>query len=222
MKRACHLSTERKELNDTSSSQITMETTQPTLILLSGWAGSGKDAVATVLTTTYGFQRFAFADPLKEAVAAATGLPAAMFERPFKDRPLGDSDPRTPRDLLIQHADAARAVDPDIYSNATLEAILASGTRRAVISDWRYRREGQVVTFPLARAGWRILHVRVKRPHLIPSTAPIEHDLDTADMDLWIENDGTLADLSKKVITCLSALTDLVPQTTVTPHTTTE
>lgn len=202
---ACHISEEGGD-------------SQPTLILLSGWAGSGKDAVAAVLTENYGFQRFAFADPLKEAVAAATGLPAAMFERPFKDRPLSATDPRTPRDLLIQHADAARARDPDIYSNATLDAILASGTRRAVISDWRYRREGRVVTFPLARAGWRILQVRVKRPHVIPSTAPIEHDLDTADMDGWIENDGTLADLSKKVTACLGTLTDLVPHTTELPQ----
>lgn len=177
--------------------------TTPVLILLSGWAGSGKDAAAAVLTANYGFQRFAFADPLKVAVATATGLPAAAFERPFKDQPLSASDSRTPRDLLIAHADAARSVDPNIYSRAIVTDILASGTRRAVISDWRYRREGAVVSEALAAAGWQILRVRIERPGVTPSTAPIEHDLDTAEMDCRLQNDGSLTDLAQKVTACL-------------------
>ena len=184
------------------------------LILLSGWAGSGKDAVAAILTENYGFQRFAFADPLKEAVAAATGFPAAMFERPFKDRPLSASDPRTPRDLLIQHADAARAIDPDIYSRAIATAIQASGVRKAVISDWRYQREGAVVTAALAAEGWRILRVRIERPGVTPSAAPIEHDLDSAEMYCYIQNNGTLADLAQKVTTQLAPLFDSAHPTT--------
>lgn len=184
------------------------------LILLSGWAGSGKDAVAAILTENYGFQRFAFADPLKEAVSAATGLPAAAFERPFKDRPLSASNPRTPRDLLIQHADAARARDPDIYSRAIVTAIQASGIRKVVISDWRYRREGAVVTAALAAEGWRILRVRIERPGVTPSAAPIEHDLDSAEMDCYIQNDGTLADLAQKVTTYIVTLFDHAHPTT--------
>ena len=188
------------------------------LILLSGWAGSGKDAAAAVLTATYGFQRFAFADPLKVAVAAATGLPAAAFERPLKDRPLSASDPRTPRDLLIAHADAARALDPDIYSKAIVADILASGTRRAVISDWRYRREGAVVSEALAAAGWQILRIRIERPGVTPSTAPIEHDLDTAEMDGRLQNNGTLTDLAQKVQLQLMPLLSCSEHTTHPPN----
>jgi hypothetical protein len=172
---------------------------KPVLILLSGWAGSGKDAVAAILTEHHGFKRFAFADPLKKAVAEATGLPAAMFERPFKDRPLSASDPRTPRELLITHADAARAVEPDIYSRAIVANIQASGIGKAVISDWRYRREGAVVSDALVAAGWRILRIRIERPGVIPSSAPIEHDLDSEDMDYRIQNDGTLSDLNHTI-----------------------
>jgi len=191
---------------------------KPLLILLSGWAGSGKDAVAATLTGQFKFQRFAFADPLKEAVAAATGLPAAMFERPFKDRPLGPSDHRTPRDLLIQHADAARARDPDIYSRAILDMIRASRSSRAVISDWRYKREGAVVGSALAAEGWTVLQVRVRRPDIVPSAAPIEHDLDEQRMDLWIDNDGTLTDLAQKVTNWATRVTGSAP-TTVTKTT---
>jgi hypothetical protein len=182
-----------------------MDSEKPMLILLSGWAGSGKDAVAAVLTEHHRFKRFAFADPLKVAVAAATGLPAAAFERPFKDRPISASDSRTPRDLLIAHADAARALDPDIYSRTIVADILTSGTSRAVISDWRYRREGAVVADALEGAGWRIVRVRIERPGIVPSAAPIEHDLDSAEMDCRIQNDGTLSDLYSRIQNVLNA-----------------
>ena len=178
---------------------------KPVLILLSGWAGSGKDAAAALLTEYHEFKRFAFADPLKEAVAAETGLPASMFERPFKDRPISASDSRTPRDLLIAHADAARALDPDIYSRAIVADILTSGINRAVISDWRYRREGTVVADALKGAGWRIVGVRIERPGIVPSAAPIEHDLDSAEMDCYLQNSGTLSDLYSRIQSVLNA-----------------
>ena len=170
-----------------------------TLILLSGWAGSGKDAAAAALAPL-GFQRFAFADPLKADVATATCLPSAMFERPFKDQPLSASDSRTPRDLLLAHAAAARETDPDIYARATANTILNNRVTRAVISDWRYRREGAFVESHLSTStGWNIFHIRIERPGVIPSTAAIEHELDDFPMDLTISNDGTLADLSQKL-----------------------
>ena len=168
-----------------------------TLILLSGWAGSGKDAAAAALAPL-GFQRFAFADPLKEDVAAATGLPPAMFERPFKDQPLSVSDSRTPRDLLLAHAATARATDPDIYARAITNAILNNRVTRAVISDWRYRREGAFVQSHLP-TDWQVFRIRIERPGVIPSTAAIEHELDDFPMDLDVKNDGTLADLSQKL-----------------------
>jgi hypothetical protein len=171
----------------------------PILLLLSGWAGSGKDAAAALLGEEHRFHRFAFADPLKAAVSAATGLHPSRFERPYKDRPINEGGGQTPRDLLIAHADAARAVDRDIYSQAIVTDILQSGYRRVVISDWRYQREGAVVADALAAQGWCIVRARVTRPGVIPSSAPIEHDLDDFPMDWRIENDGSLSDLRVKL-----------------------
>jgi hypothetical protein len=186
-----------------------MSAVPPVLLLLSGWAGSGKDAAAALLGEEHRFHRFAFADPLKAAVSAATGLHPSRFERPYKDRPLSAShrhSPATPRDLLIAHADAARAVDRDIYSRAIVTDILQSGHRRVVISDWRYQREGAVVADALAERGWRIVRARVTRPGVIPSSAPIEHDLDDFPMDWRIENDGSLSDLRVKLTTWAAGL----------------
>lgn len=177
-----------------------MSSDPPILYLLSGWAGAGKDAVAEVLVQERGFRRFAFADPLKAAVVADSGLPAIMFERPYKDRPLSPTDPRTPRDLLLVHAEAARASDPDIYARATVAAILRSECQRAVISDWRYRREEAFVDPALRAQGWHVVRLRIERPGLIPSASITEHDLDEVPMDCRIVNDGGLDKLRETVL----------------------
>jgi hypothetical protein len=128
-----------------------------------------------------------------------------MFERPYKDRPLSPTDPRTPRDLLLAHAAAARASDPDIYARATVAAILRSGCQQAVISDWRYRREEVFVIPALKAAGWHVIRLRIERPGLVPSASITEHDLDDAPMDCRIVNDGDLTELREKVLALATA-----------------
>lgn len=143
------------------------------MILISGWAGAGKDEVAKFFVTHAGFTRFAFADTLKDDVAEATGLPRTLFERPFKDQPIpseflsSSTEPKylnvllkelqsknknnkengTPRDLLLLHAAKEREKDPDIYARKTVSNILNNKckTKSAVISDWRMMREGEFV-----------------------------------------------------------------------------
>ena len=59
------------------------------IILLSGWAGSGKDAAALLLEEM-NFVRLAFADAIKIEVAAATGIPLDTFhDHRLKDIPIG-------------------------------------------------------------------------------------------------------------------------------------
>ena len=56
------------------------------LIGITGKARSGKDTFAQTLTEEHGFQRMAFADPLKQATAAAFGWKlAALFDEGFKE-----------------------------------------------------------------------------------------------------------------------------------------
>ena len=176
-----------------------------TILMLSGWAGSGKDAAATLLEEEMGYQRVAFADPLKACVAETTGLPAELFHSAAKDLPLppGTVCPlyptaRTPREILLQHAVRERAVDPDIYARTTVRQILTAPGDLWVISDWRYRREWAFLVRSIrssigARA--RIIRARVLRPGVVPSDDPTEHDLDDEPMDLVIHNAGTISDL---------------------------
>ena len=171
--------------------------TQPIVVLLSGWAGSGKDAAAALLIEEMGFSRAAFADALKEDVAWRTNLPHSLFcEHHLKDRLLEDPCPlyptaKTPRDLLLQHAAQMRITDPDIYSRSVITKI--GSYPRIVISDWRYQREYEYVCKELRAA--KILRCRITRPNIEPSDHPTEHDLDDFPMDIIICNDGCISDL---------------------------
>lgn len=168
-------------------------TTKPIILLLSGWAGSGKDAAALLLTDEMRFERLAFADALKRDVSQRTGLPVHLFhDRELKDMSCDGSS--SPRSLLIEHALTVRKDDPDIYSRIICEQVKteAIGTR-IVISDWRYKREYEFLSKELR--GYTILKGRIKRG-LIKSSADVsEHDLDAEPMDFVIANNGSISDL---------------------------
>ena len=54
----------------------------PTIVAFCGKAGAGKDTAAQVLCDHLGFERLAFADPLKEALAIIANEPVQNFHDP--------------------------------------------------------------------------------------------------------------------------------------------
>lgn len=179
--------------------------------MLSGWSGSGKDAVASLLMDELGFQRFAFADPLKQEVARLSALPLDYFYTAKDKSIIHDGKPTTPRTLLIKHAAEAREKYPNIYANMVAAAITesdsgycsdscsCSDSGRIVISDWRYRNESAV--FGIGNA--TVIRARVVRPGIAQSAEPSEHDLDDEPMDLVITNNGSLSELRATVKTAV-------------------
>lgn len=175
------------------------------IVMLSGWAGSGKDTVANMMVTDHRFVRFAFADALKEDVHQCTGIPMAILHSPYmKMEPLpfpidGFPDARTYRDVIIQHAARQRALDNDIYSRKVVEEIRTKKTERVVISDWRYQREYEVLkeAFP----GATIRKVAIRNPAVAQMDIPSEHDLDEIPMDTILHNNSSLTDLGLVVKT---------------------
>lgn len=170
------------------------------VIMIAGWAGSGKDAAASFFVNDHGFRRFAFADPLKLDVSRRTGIPLAVFHDPTaKDVPIAHLG-KTPRTLLIERAAEARSTDPDCYARAIgrqiLAEIAATGHRRFVISDWRYKRESDYLR---GLPGLRILCTRVERPGIHPSAHPSEHDLDDVPITVAMDNRGDLEGLRRTV-----------------------
>ncbi len=182
--------------------------TRTRVLLVSGWANSGKDAVAAALGE-HGYRRVAFADPLKRHVAIATGIPEAVFHsRTLKDRPFAGLSParyptaRTPRDVLLQHAADARERDPDIYAREIAAEIRDNpGLHHWVISDWRYCREFAFLREELpSHDNFELIRIRVRRPGIVPSTDPTEHDLEDEEMDHILENDAGLEELREHLV----------------------
>lgn len=166
-------------------------TRPPIVILLSGWAGTGKDAAASLLADEMSFERLAFADALKEEVSSVTEIPIDLFHNhALKDQPIIGN--KTPRDLLLSHAAAARAVDPDIYARKIAEYILDSSHKRFVISDWRYKRELEFLQNTLG-SHVRLVRGRIERHGIVQSNDPSEHDLDNAYVEFTVKNNGGLS-----------------------------
>ena len=168
------------------------------IVMLSGWAGSGKDAAASILVKQHGFERVAFADALKIDATQRSGLPLHTFHSAAKDEPLQTPcptfpDAKTPRDILLQLALQIRATNPDIYADSIICHIVESAKEQQfVVSDWRYRREAARIQEMLPSA--RLLRVRIHR-HVTQSSDPSEHDLDNEPMDIIIENNKGLEEL---------------------------
>jgi len=165
------------------------------VVLLSGWAGSGKDAAAALLVEEMNFMRIAFADLLKADVSEKSGIPLSAFHDPVtKDRPVAGLCQVTPRQLLLAHARVVRSLDPDIYSRSLVDTVRESEHGRFVVSDWRYKREYAVLRERLGPDAL-IVRGRILRPGLAVSEDPSEHDLDDETVDFTIMNDGCISDL---------------------------
>jgi cytidylate kinase len=173
-------------------------TNSPLILLISGWAGSGKDAAAALLVEEMGFQRFAFADSVKDICAHKYGIPLLHFHSSAKDGPLESHvhawpHAHTPRDILIAHAAAARTKDNTVFARHVAHDIKQSDADRIVISDWRFLVEHTHLreTFPTAH----VLTARIVRPGITQNNNSTEHELDGRVTDLVIANDGCISDL---------------------------
>ena len=171
---------------------------RPIIVMLSGWAGSGKDTVAKYMNT---FQRLAFADKLKEDVSAEHGIPIEVFHTREKDIPRNSIIPRS---LLLKHALEAKEKDPYIYVRHV--AKVSSIYDKIVITDWRYKEE---YAFLAKNTSARIIRIRITR-NLVPSNDPSEHELDNESFDYYIHNTGTLEMLRERLNQILQSISTLV------------
>src|SRR5271165_2947097 len=74
------------------------------VVAISGWAKSGKDTAAKILISDYGFNRVAFADPLKNTVAEQYGFERqSLDDQSLKEAPVltMQVEPRDPYTRMI-------------------------------------------------------------------------------------------------------------------------
>ncbi|MFJ6720500.1 hypothetical protein [Streptomyces sp. NPDC091259] len=178
---------------------------------LIGRARSGKDTAGQWLVDNRGYERVAFADPLKEAALRLD--PIVDWDYPDADEiadGLSDEvrhavhlselvdgegwerakdDYPEVRRILQELGATMRAVNPEVWLRAALarvDEVNRTTGRPAVITDVRYPNEAD----SLKRAGFKLIHIeRPGVPHLDHES---EGALGPEDAHFMIRNDGDL------------------------------
>ncbi len=129
------------------------------LIGLTGKARSGKDTVGLHLTMLHGFHRMAFADPLKEAMAATFGIGVGEFHCDDIKDAVHPVWGLTRRGMLQQGADALRGkFGQDLFVRRWLNSYLPlADQENVVVTDVRNDMEAEAII----NLGGRI--VRIER-----------------------------------------------------------
>lgn len=110
----------------------------PTVALV-GSAGVGKDTVAGILAEDFGYQRMAFADPLKELVYAIDDSVRAYVDEQGWER-AKQADPYV-RSRLVEIGEATRNhIDPYVWIHPVMDAWPRDDTP-VVVSDVRNQSE---------------------------------------------------------------------------------
>ena len=180
---------------------------KPILIGLTGPARSGKSSTAHHLVIEHGFEFYAFADPLRDALTAIFKLSPQNFEGAAKEEAIAWLG-RSPRQLMQllgtewgRHMISANLwVDlAEQHLNAIADASLTAP--HFVISDVRFENEADFIR----KRGGCVIHVRrLDAPDVNPHVS--ETGVAIQDNDLVLHNDGDLSELHGQINELLYAL----------------
>lgn len=164
------------------------------IIGLTGYAQSGKDTVANILVEKYGYQRVAFADPIRALLYEAN----PMLKEGYRVQGLVDSygwdkvkvDYPEARRLLQDLGVGARKIFGDMFwvqqalSQVNLE-------NKYVITDVRYPNEAKAIRKYNNSQIWRIKRIGIKAVNAHVSESAMEGEK----VDQIFVNSGTIDDL---------------------------
>lgn len=146
------------------ASQAPMAVRRPSLVVLTGKAGHGKDTAAAHLIRRHSFVKLSFAGPLKRAATELFCIqPEVMEDAALKEA----VDPRwgtTPRRILQEIGSALRASIDDqfLVKRLLMELVpLLRNGERVVVTDCRFDIEAQALVETMDELGirrnvWRI------------------------------------------------------------------
>jgi len=172
------------------------------IIGLSGKSGAGKDTVADMLVSKWGFSKFTVATPLKEACRIIFGFSEEQLYGNLRNV----VDPRwgvTPRRVLqvvgtdlfrVALAAALPEIGDKIWVLVLRNRINECPNNKIVVTDIRYQNELDVLG-PGSQS-WRIL-----RPEYDLTGAAAQHPSENDDFkaDIILHNNGTIEELSRLV-----------------------
>lgn len=172
------------------------------IILLSGWAGSGKDLLADYLVKNRNYTKFSFASNLKKKVSEHYNIDynLTLTQEGKKTLVNGTSI----RELLINYAKQERNKNDDIFVEYICHEIKlfdSYKTKRGeklcdiVISDLRYINEINLIKQIFHRS--KIIAIRINRWNNTSVNDISEHQLDLFKFDYIINNKSNKEDLYK-------------------------
>ena len=179
------------------------------IIGLSGYAQSGKDTVAKFLVENHGFERVAFADPIRDLLYELNPIVGFEFDSgPWDLKYIVDRDgwdkakknPEIRRLLQVLGVGARNIIDDSIWIIKALRTM--SGDGNYVITDVRFQNEAD--TLRLSGHGAQIWRVERTGVNAVNDHVS-EHDLDGWEFDAYIHNNATIEDLEFAVKNMLMA-----------------
>lgn len=168
------------------------------IILISGFAGSGKDTAANFFYNL-GFSTYCFADNVKRQSSLYHGFPLNLTETQEGKKTLVTStkthETKTVRQFLIEDSLQNKIInnDPAFWARLLVTQIKRNPPEFFVISDWRYKAEYDHIRYSFPNA--ELIKLRIIRDTVVPLIDSSEHELDDEQFNFTIKNNGSLEDL---------------------------
>lgn len=176
------------------------------IILLSGYAGSGKDTFADLLIELFeskkiSYKKYAFADEVKKDISLLYKdvlTLESLYTQEGKSKLIETSEGvKTARQLLIEHSANMKKIYGNDYWAQIVCKQVDTSNKVHIISDWRYNIEFDTIYSYFHKE--KIMTLRINRPFIKVIDDPSEHELDYKKFDYTINNYSTIDNLKIKV-----------------------
>ena len=166
---------------------------KPAVIGFAGKARSGKDAAGQYLVKEYQFKHYYFAKPLKEGCNKMFNLSDEQIRNKEKViEPWGKS----PRELYqLLGTDVARTIDPNVWIKNAEMFIKKHPGFSVVITDVRFANEAKWIR----EKGGAVVYINREQKEIEANSHSSENGLSGEDVDVYMENDGTINALYDKI-----------------------
>lgn len=171
------------------------------ILLVSGFAGSGKDYFSDHLVKTRNYTKFSFAHQLKKTCAKKYSVDIKKFNCQESKKEMFLGEPL--RNILTKEALFIKEKDPDFFVKSVAKEIekhIAKnlGEGLFVISDHRFLNEYHYLRNIYGPGVVKTM--RVKRDTVKSLDCQAEHQLDKCLFDYYVDNNSDLENINKAAL----------------------